>query len=220
MCQTNLNIYCISGLGADKRAFEKLRFPEGCQVHHLEWIQHKRNERLEQYAKRLSQLIDVSKPFVLVGLSFGGMIAVAMNQYIHPEKTILISSIGCTSELPWYFRLVGKMQLHRCIPLFVLNHPTRAVHWLFGAKHSAEKTMLNRIITENDPRFFKWALGAILTWKQEQRPPRLFHIHGSQDKLLPLQYTYPDIVIDKGSHFSVWTKANAVSKAIAKALAA
>jgi len=80
--------------------------------------------------------------------------------------------------------------------------------------------MLNRIITENDPRFFKWALGAILTWKQEQRPPRLFHIHGSQDKLLPLQYTYPDIVIDKGSHFSVWTKANAVSKAIAKALAA
>ena len=218
MFQTNLNIYCISGLGADKRAFEKLHFPEGYQVHHLEWIKHKRNERLEQYAKRLSQLIDVSKPFVLIGLSFGGMIAVAMNQYVHPEKTILISSIGCTTELPWYFRLIGKMQLQRCIPLFVLNHPTRAVHWLFGAKHSAERIMLNRIITENDPRFFKWALGAILTWKQGQRPSRLFQIHGSQDKKLPLQYTYPDIVIDKGSHFSVWIRTADVSEAMSVAL--
>ena len=80
--------------------------------------------------------------------------------------------------------------------------------------------MLDQIITDNDPRFFKWALGAILNWKQEHRPHPIFHIHGSKDKLLPLQYTCPDIVIEKGSHFAVWTKANAVSKAIAQALAA
>jgi pimeloyl-ACP methyl ester carboxylesterase len=220
MAPISVNIYCISGLGADKRAFEKLRFPDHCKVYHLEWIKPHKNERLEQYAKRLTERIDLSKPFVLIGLSFGGMIAVAMNQFIKPEKTILISSIGCTSELPWYFRLAGRLHLHRSIPLFLLNHPTRIVHWLFGAKRMRERKMLDQIITDNDPRFFKWALGAILTWKQDQRPPRLIHIHGSQDKLLPLQYTYPDIVIDKGSHFSVWTKANAVSKAIAQALAA
>jgi pimeloyl-ACP methyl ester carboxylesterase len=71
-----MNIYLISGLGADKRVFSKLGFSTNHVIKHIEWIKPNSNEDLSSYARRLARQIDESKPFFLVGVSFGGMIAV------------------------------------------------------------------------------------------------------------------------------------------------
>ena len=78
---------------------------------------------------------------------------------------------------------------------------------------------MHYLISTSDPHFLKWAMGAILNWKDKVRPASLYHIHGSKDKILPLKYTRPDVVIEKGSHFMVWTKAGQVSMLIEQALA-
>lgn len=209
-----MNLYFISGLGADRRAFQRLSLPDRFVIHHLDWIKPMENENLDAYARRLSDCIDPSQPFALVGLSFGGMIASAMTQFVRPVKTILNSSIGCFKELPWYFRLAGASQVHRLIPLSLLRNPTQIAYWLFGAKSATEKRLLEQIIIDNDPRFIKWALGAILSWKAKVRPEGLVHIHGSKDKILPVRYTRPTIEIQNGSHFMVWTRAGEISKAL------
>jgi pimeloyl-ACP methyl ester carboxylesterase len=67
-----MTIYCISGLGADYRVFQKLVFPSDYHVVHVEWIQPEIRETLSSYALRLLKQIDNSKPFILIGLSFGG----------------------------------------------------------------------------------------------------------------------------------------------------
>jgi hypothetical protein len=46
----------------------------------------------------------------------------------------------------------------------------------------------------------------------------LYHIHGEKDKILPIRYTKPDVVVKNGSHFMVWTKAGEVSRLLVEAL--
>ncbi len=213
-----MNVYFISGLGADRRAFEKLKLPQHYTIQYLDWIKHRKGETLNGYAKRLAAAIDTTQPFAIVGLSMGGMIASAMTQFLSPHKTILISSVGCREELPPLFRLARIAQVHRLIPLFLFRQPNIIAYWLFGAKSKNEKRIMAHIISNADARFVKWSIGAILSWKDSVRPKSLYHIHGDKDKILPITYTRPDAVVKNGSHFMVWTKAGEVSRLLAEAL--
>ncbi|HEX6334967.1 MAG TPA: alpha/beta hydrolase [Flavisolibacter sp.] len=207
-----MNLYLISGLGADRRAFEKLALPPHHTIHHIEWIPPLPKETLENYAHRLTAGIETSKPFVLVGLSFGGMIATAMNKWVTPRLTILISSISSYYELPWYFRLCGRLRIHRLVPRFLLREPGRIVYGLFGARTPYEKKLLSVIMSETDPRFIRWSLDAIFNWRPWQCTGRVVHLHGDRDKILPLKYTSADHIIEKGSHFMVMTRAQKISE--------
>lgn len=213
-----MNVYFISGLGADKRAFEKLKLPDRFSLHYLEWIKNKKGETLNEYAKRLATAIDTTQPYALVGLSMGGMIAAAASQFLQPYKTVLISSVGCTEEFPPLLKLARLTQLYRLVPARLFTTPNILTYWFFGAKRGAEKVIMRHIMTYSDPAFVKWSVGAILSWGNNVRPKNLVHIHGEKDKILPIKYTKPDVAIKNGSHFMVWTKAHEVSKALVEAL--
>ena len=213
-----MNVYFISGLGADRKAFERLQLPSHFSIHHLDWIKPLNKESLNDYAKRLAAAIDTSAPFSIVGLSMGGMIAAVMGMFLQPYKTILISSIGSIAEFPPLFKMARATKVYKLVPVFVLRWPNPVLYRMFGAATTEEKEVINHLISHADPYFIKWAIEAILTWTNTKRPPHLFHIHGSTDKILPVKYTYPDVVIDGGSHFMVWTKAGEVSKVLAEAL--
>ena len=213
-----MNVYFISGLGADRRAFERLKLPAHYSLHYLDWIKPHKKESLNEYAKRLAASIDTSQPYAVVGLSMGGMIASAMTQFLQPHKTILISSVACTKEFPPLFKLASFTRIYKLLPLWLLHKPNRIVYWLFGAKTKNEKVLMDYIISNADAHFIKWSIGAILRWKDKVRPKNIFHIHGSNDKILPIRYTKPDVVIKNGSHFMVWTKAGEVSKHLVVAL--
>ena len=215
-----MNVYFISGLGADRRAFERIKLPDNYTIHHLDWITPVIGESLNKYAKRLAAGIDTSRPFSIVGLSMGGMIASAMTQFLEPHKTILISSVGCNAEFPPLLRFARATRVYKLIPGFVFRHPyLRIAQWMFGTKTKNEKMLMRYFISRLDPDFMKWAIGAILKWEDCERPKSIFHIHGSTDKMLPAKYTKPDVVIKNGSHFMVWTRAGEVSRILAQALA-
>lgn len=214
-----MNVYFISGLGADRQAFEKLKLPKRFTIHYLDWIKHKKGESLNAYAKRLAAFIDTSQPFAIVGLSMGGMIASAMTQFLRPYKTILISSVGGAAEFPPLFKIARMAQVHRLIPAFLFHRPNAVAHVLFGARSRNEKRIMNHIISHSDAHFVKWGVGAILGWKNKTQPQNIYHIHGDRDKILPIRYTRPDAVVKNGSHFMVWTKAGEVSRLLAQALA-
>lgn len=213
-----MNVYFISGLGADRRAFEKLTLPPRFAIHYLDWIKNKRGETLDHYARRLAAAIDTTQPYAIVGLSMGGMIAAAMSQFLQPQRTVLISSVGCCAEFPPLFKLARFTQVHRLLPAFLFCRPNTLAYWLFGAKTKNEKRILQHIITGADAQFIKWSIGAILRWNLRLRPKALYHIHGEKDKILPVCYTRPNVVVKNGSHFMVWTKARHVSRLLAEAL--
>lgn len=213
-----MTIYFISGLGADKRAFGKLKLPDNYIVKHIDWITPIENEPLENYALRLSKEIDTTHPFVIVGLSFGGIIATEISKILKPKLTVLISSIASKQFLPWYYKIIGLTFLDKLIPASILKKPSRLSFYFFGAKTIETKKLLTNIFHDTDEIFLKWAIRKIVTWKNIVVPTNLFHIHGSADKILPLRFLRADVEIKAGGHLMVFDKADQVSKILTERL--
>jgi pimeloyl-ACP methyl ester carboxylesterase len=210
----NATIYFISGLGADRRAFRKLVFPNNFECIYLDWIHPLPAETLEHYANRISEPIDKTKPFFLIGLSFGGMLATEIAKNLNPEHTFLISSVPVFDQLPWYYKLAGMLRLQKAIPLSLMKTGNSIGLKFLGAKTQDEKLLLKQLIADSDPRFIKWALNSILTWRNTTRPDNLIHIHGSSDNILPIKHMTVDHLIKGGSHFMVYAKADEIRKII------
>jgi pimeloyl-ACP methyl ester carboxylesterase len=207
-----MNAYFISGLGADKRIFSKLKLNEKINIIHIDWIAPKKNESLAAYAERLSNVIDITQSFALVGVSFGGMIAVEIAKILKPVTTIIISSTMLSAQLPALYRFAGKLGLLKFIPAKLLKSSNKLTqNYYFGTRSSNEKILLSKIIKDTDPYFLKWAIGSILSWKNETRPEQIYHIHGTNDKILYTKTAQPDFVIENGTHFMVYQNAEEVS---------
>lgn len=209
--ETSKKIYFISGLGADSRAFRKLIFPSDFELIHLNWITPEINESLEHYALRLALKIDTSTPFYLIGLSFGGMLATEIAKKLNPAHTFIISSSPVFKNLPWYYKTAGRLSLQKLIPLNLLKRTNGIGFKFMGAKTHEERTLMKQLILDSDPLFMKWALTCILKWRNNEHPLNLTHIHGTADRILPIKYNKPDIIINSGSHFMVYTNGKDIS---------
>lgn len=211
-----MKCYCISGLGADKRVFKDLDF--GLPLIHIEWITPKANESLKSYSKRLSKQINNSEPFVLLGLSFGGLIACEISQILNPVQTILISSLTSKSDLSLLFRLIGKIRLHRIIPSYFMRPPMFLAYWFFGISQNDCKKLLKNIIGDTDLHFFKWSIDKLLRTKFIPTPSKLLRIHGTKDRLIPATEAQNTHWIKDGGHFMIIQKSEEINNIISKAI--
>lgn len=212
------DIYFISGLGADERVFRLLKF-EGYRPVHVRWLEPERGESIADYAKRLTAQIQSDSP-ILVGLSFGGIIAVEIAKQIEVEKVILISSVKDKFEVPFYFRLFRWFPIHRIIPYKSLLWAIYFIaYWLFSLESLDERTLLKAIFIDTDAHFLKWALHKVVTWTNETIPNRLHHIHGASDRIFPIRFVQPDFVLERGGHFMIVNRANQISSLLEKIMA-
>jgi len=213
-----MKAYFISGLAADSRVFKHIHLPEGYESIFLDWIQPERNESLRNYSIRLGNKIDSKAPFVLIGLSMGGMVAVEIAKAYRPAKTILISSIADPTQLPPYLKILGKLGLHHLVPVRMIKVAAKTKR-LFTTETEEDKNLLRQIIQESDGRFVKWGMDAILKWKTEHRFEDCVHIHGTIDEVLPVKYTNPTYTISKAGHMMVMTRAKEINSILEKELA-
>jgi len=206
-------IYIFSGLGADERAFQFINFFEHKPVF-INWIAPLRNESIESYAARISSKITAPNP-VLIGLSFGGIMAVEVAKIIKPEKIILISSVQSKDEIPFIYKLAGALRLHKMMPATIMRKVNFITCWLFGIKSNAEKKILAAILKDTDPIFLSWAIDKILSWKNGSRTENIFKIHGTKDRLFP-SYKNADGIVSGGGHLMVLNKAEEISLILSK----
>lgn len=206
------NVYFISGLGADKRVFDKLSLDNPISIRHIEWIAPLKKETIAHYASRLVAQIDTTQPFQLVGLSFGGIIASELTEIIHPEKTIIISSTATGVPVSSFYQILVKFLLASPLAVPVLKHPNFLAYRYFGANTPELKLLLKAILKDTNGRFLKWALSEMSSWKKPSKPSGLFHIHGSADKLIPVKMVSPDVIIENGGHLMVYDQAGEISE--------
>lgn len=213
-----ITIYLISGLGADERAFSKLVFPDNFDVKYIKWISPEKCEALSSYVRRLSGQINVDNPFILIGLSFGGIIVNELTMFTKPIKSIVISSLQSRNELPGYLRFAGNLKIQKIIPAKLFNKPNKVLFDLFGASNNEEKKLLTEILKDSDPLFMKWAMNALISWKNESSNSEIIHIHGTKDKMLPFRFVKPNYIIEEGGHFMIYTLADRINKILEKEL--
>lgn len=197
-------IYVLSGLGADKRVFKYLDF-SSYEVTFIDWITPLDSETIEDYAKRLSKVIISPKP-IIIGLSFGGMMAVEIGKLVETEKIILIASAKTKNEIPFYYKLAGALKLHKLLPTKLMKQANFFSFWLFGISRMEDKKLLAAILQDTEELFLKWALDKIVTWKNNFIPINTKHIHGTWDRILPIGFVKCDIRIKSGGHFMTINK--------------
>ena len=191
-------VYFISGLGADKRVFSFLDL-SFCEPVFIEWITPLKNESLESYARRLLDTIPEKHP-VVVGVSFGGMLATEMAKADPELKAVIIASNKSAKEFPGYLRASKYFPVYRWLPNNMLKKSAYAFKWVLGKNEKAQKRIILDIIRETDMGFVKWAVNAILYWNNTEIPENITHIHGTGDKLLPYKFVKADYTIPNGRH--------------------
>ena len=208
-------IYIFSGLGIDKRVFDKIDFGK-LNPEFIEWIEPLKNEPLSEYCKRISQKINVENP-TIIGLSFGGIVAVEIAKIIKTEKVILIASAKTKSELPLLYRIAGKLKINMLIPATILKQQNFLTNWFFGVKSDEDKKLLGKILEDTNLNFLKWAINEIANWKNEQKALNCIHIHGNKDKIIPIKNVEVDFVIKNGGHFMTVNKPKELEKILKNA---
>ena len=205
-------LYGIGGLGADHRVFKYLSI--NSQLLPIKWIEPIGNEDISSYAKRLSNQIDQNHKFGILGVSFGGMVAIELSKFVSPSFIILISSASKSSDLPRIRTIFSKLNVLRFLPNFILKPPMFILNFMFGAKN---KSLLKEIIDDSNPVFLKWALDQVLQWNSNEEIQNVHLMHGSADKLIPLAND-SSFVIDNGGHFMIVDRASEISIQLDKIL--
>jgi pimeloyl-ACP methyl ester carboxylesterase len=213
------HIYCLSGLGADQRIFKNVVIPE-TDLFPLDWVQpQQKSEPLDGYAKRLATNIKHELP-VLMGVSFGGMMAIEIAKLIPVKAVILISSIKSSHELPLWMKLFGRCKAEYLLPSVPLKSikPINAIkpiqNYFLGANTPETIEIANEFRENVDPLYLKWSVHNIFNWKNEWSPPHIFHIHGDNDKLFPISKVKPTHVIKNGGHFMVMSHCDEINKIV------
>jgi len=206
-------VYFVSGLGADERVFRNLKLPN-VEVIHINWIKPSEEDTMTSYAAKLLVQIDVSIPVCILGLSFGGMLAVELGHLIADCQVVLLSSAVTASAIPLRYKLLGKWKVPNKVPFSIIRKANAWTYYYFGIKRGQHKALLADILVHMDEYFFRWAIQAILTWENEKVPFNLTQIHGTKDKILPLVETSNLIKVKGGGHFMVLEEADLVTKVL------
>jgi pimeloyl-ACP methyl ester carboxylesterase len=205
-----MKVYLIPGLAADERVFRHLSLPPSFEAVHLKWIPPSKNESLGDYALRLSSQINTNEEFALIGLSFGGMIAMEIAARFPARQIILISSIPSPHQLPRYYKWAGQIGLHKALPITLIKKAALVKRY-FTRESMEDKEMLRNMIRHSDPQFIRWAIRAVLHWRHTPVPQNIFHIHGTNDEILPLRYTHPTHLLKGGGHLMVMNRAKEIN---------
>ncbi|MCP4521152.1 MAG: alpha/beta hydrolase [Cytophagales bacterium] len=211
--QQKIKIYAFAGLGADKWLFQYQQKDFDLEV--LEWREPKKEENLKEYASSYISKIDTSKPFILMGVSFGGILATELSHIIIPHKTILISSASTIYELPFFRKYFQYLPLS-FIPSSLFTKLGFLVRPLFSIQTKSHKKLFTKMLNNMPPNFMKWALLQVVHWKREENDfGQLVRIHGTRDLVIPLQGKC-DYTIKKGGHLMVMENMKEVNEVLKK----
>jgi pimeloyl-ACP methyl ester carboxylesterase len=206
-------VVLLPGMAADERMFEPQRraFPNLIVP---PWIEPEPCEPLSSYARRMAARLNSPGLLLIGGVSFGGIVALEMADYVGLADCVLISSIRSPAEMPWRLRVLR--------PLASVG-PDRlgltagwATRWLAPSMPRATVRRLGRLAAPQSA-FLRWACWAVLDWQPtpSARRTRVRKIHGSADRTFPIRYTHPDQIVTGGGHLLTLTHPAEVNEFLA-----
>ena len=212
--------YAIPGLGVDGMVFQRLKQEIPLQV--IEWKLPEENESVESYASRMAEEIRHDR-VILIGYSFGGVIAQEIARTRQIQGLILINTLCQTSEKPFLLRLMKR------IPLYKLARGNWRIKLLpvygrsFGVREKEDVEALTRMFRRADNRVRMWSAARLAHWTRLElsRMAPTIRLHGTRDRVFPMnQISDPGIHrIEGGAHFMIWQRSTEIAMIIKKWIA-
>ncbi|WP_295772584.1 alpha/beta hydrolase [uncultured Mucilaginibacter sp.] len=207
-------LFLISGLGADRRLFNKLDLP-GYELVHVDWIEPESSDTISSYAHKLIQTYYITNGANVLGVSLGGVMTVEISTLLNLRKAIIISSIKSADEIPAYFKFFRKVPIYKIIPHGFYTTMGGIIKPLFGDTKGKAGSLFADMIKNTSPAFMRWAMHAILHWLPKPLNAKIYHIIGNKDLIFPhRRITTATHIVNEGSHDMVYTRGAEISKLI------
>ncbi len=213
-----MKVFFLSGLGADKTVFQFLDLAY-CEPVFIDWIKPNKNEALNQYAQRIKDIF-IPDDAVVVGLSFGGMLATEIAKKFPALKVIVLSGAKTKHEIPAYYKTGKYIALQKLAPGVVHKWLMLKMKWLFGLKDPRNIKVYEELIKNSNPEFNRWAISAILNWDNIIVPGNIFHIHGTHDLVLPHKNISAHYSLKNAGHLMVMEQSNHISEILKEIITA
>ena len=205
-------IYLLPGQGADCRLFKYIQFPY--DTVHLEFPVPEKKTTLREYAHGFIPRIDTSKPFILIGVSLGGMICSELTDTLEPDLTIVISSAKYRAELPGRYKFQKTIPLNKIIPKGMTKWGAKVLAPIVEPARKQDKETFRSMIEAKDPAYIKRTVDMVINWNKEGYNDRIIHIHGDRDHTLPHRKVRYDYLVENGTHMMVYIRGDEVSRLI------
>lgn len=206
-----MKLYIISGLGADYKVLEKLTFPQHLEVVFIDWLIPAHQESFEEYVKRMSEKIDDSQPFYMLGYSFGGIVVQEIHRFKKAEKVVILGSIKSDAEKSSIIKIGQYTKIPKLLPQSIFNEKNFSRYSIIRRWFDPKNPKVIQYFRVRDPYYLKWSIEKISDWKKEEQP-EVIQILGERDIVFPLKNSTPDYVIKNGTHLFPATKHREVSE--------
>ncbi|WP_267406396.1 MULTISPECIES: alpha/beta hydrolase [unclassified Chryseobacterium] len=212
-----MKIYVVSGLGADFKVLEKIKFPAQYEIVFIDWLIPQMNEPFNDYIQRMAEKIDVSEPFSLLGYSFGGIVVQEINKIKPAQKVIILGSIKSDKEKSKFIKLGEYTKIPRVLPIGLFNDKAANMYSVVRKLFDPKNPKILQYFRVRDPYYLKWSVEKVSEWKFEETP-EVIQILGDRDIVFPIKYSKPNFVIKGGTHLFPATKPHEVSKILGEVL--
>ena len=205
--ETKIPIYFLPGLAANPSIFKNIHLdPDRFEMYFLEWMIPFEEESISEYALRFCTKVKHENA-VLVGVSFGGIIAQEMNLVHNFRKIVIISSVKTRQELPLHLQLAGKTRAYKLIPTsFFAQNIDLLSKYAFGKPIVNRLDLYKQYLSITDKRYLDWAIKQVVSWNQDKSDPNLVHIHGDRDIIFPIENIKTCVMVKGGTHIMILNK--------------
>ena len=207
-------VYLFPGQGSDWRLFKHLALPPGYDTVNISYPVPDQNESLPAYARRFIGKIDQSGPYVLIGVSLGGMICTELADTLSPLKTIIISSAKSTNELPGRYTFQQNIRINRLITKGMTKAGARILQGIVEPDRKHDPETFREMLKAKDPLYLKRTVDMIINWDRTAFPDNIIHIHGDRDHTIPIKNVRYDYMVEDGSHMMMITRADEINQII------
>ncbi len=205
--KNNTHVYFMPGMCANSMIFERIELGSNFKSHYLDWIPPLKNESLRNYVIRLSKNIKHENS-ILIGVSFGGVIVQELSKILKIKKIIIISSIKSNKELSNSMKFAKKTKSYKLLPVTWLNDFESLLAFVLGPKIKRKVNLYRKYLSVRDENYLKWAIEAMINWKQEDPLDDVIHIHGTLDLVFPVMNIKNYIPLKKGDHNMILKRAD------------
>ncbi len=206
MAEDLIHIYFVPGLAANKEIFRNIKLPEEkFRLHYLEWLIPSKKETIEDYAQRMAGCI-TEKNVVLIGVSFGGVMAQEMSAFLKVRKLIIISSVKTKHELPNRLKVARKTLAYKLLPTSYILSTDDLTKFAIGPKTKKRLQIYQEYLSVRDASYLDWAIEKMICWNRSEPIKDVIHIHGDEDVVFPIEKISDCIILKGGTHIMILNK--------------
>ena len=211
----NYSLYLVPGFLTDKTIYKDFLLDERLNCKVLEFIAPlDKNEPIEEYAKRMAELIGETENIVLLGTSFGGILSIEIAKHISVDKLILVSSVKDRSEMNPLMKISNSSKLLDFIPDVVVKKAIETGYSI-GSKivpdlKEIKSEEIGEMMHGIDGKLEKWIIKKINNWKGENEVDDFLHLHGDKDSVFPLKNIKNFVLIKDGNHNMIMVKSQEI----------